>query len=105
MNKRSGSTLVSVICAFFALCVCSCIVAVSFGTLLSIRNRTERLLNAFEECEAAYYSGADTEAVVSESRENIKVYDKDGSAVFSFDAVIRKAECGEITIYGFSADE
>ena len=105
MNKRSGSTLVSVICSFFILSVCVCIMAVSFNTLLKIRNKAERFSGMAGECEAAFYSGEGPEASVSEKRENVTVYDENGDAVFSFDAVIRKAECGEVEIYGFSANE
>ncbi len=104
-NSRNGSTLISVICAFFILCVCSCVFAASFNVLLRIRSRAEKLSENVNKCVAAYYSEMDSDAAVTERSESIAVYDENGNAVFSFDAVVRKAECGDLEIYGFMAVE
>ena len=104
-NSRNGSTLVSVICAFFIFCVCLTIFTASVNILSSIRAKTVNMTESLNKCIAAYYSNDMSEAEVIEVSERIEVYDEEGEYAFSFQGIIREAEYGGVRIYGFSSDE
>jgi len=103
-NSRNGSTLVSVICAFFIFFVCLIVFTVSLNSLSAIRAKTHNMIDSVNKCIAAYYSDEPLDAEVTERAERINVYDEEGEYAFSFHGIIREAEYGGVKVYGFSSD-